>query len=207
MSSRARTLANFGDGIATADIGDGQITTAKIADGDVTSAKLFSGFANGITQADIFRLTSNKSLTQNVTSDITANLERADDATSGLLGSGMSESSGVFTFPETGVYLVSLFAVFERTGNGASRIQVNVNVSTDSGANYDQVATGESGLVTHSSTTVNHGSCSSFVLVDVTNASTFRIKFAAFTDSNGVNVAGNTDSHKTAFSFIRLGDT
>jgi len=40
--TRARDIANFGDGIATADIGDGQITTAKIADGDVSAAKLAS---------------------------------------------------------------------------------------------------------------------------------------------------------------------
>ena len=96
--SRARQIADFGDGIATADIDDGAVTAAKIN----------SAVGLGITQADIWRLTSDKSLTGGVTSDITANLERADDATSGLIGSGVSESSGEFTFPETGIYLVSI---------------------------------------------------------------------------------------------------
>jgi hypothetical protein len=43
MSSRARTIADFGDGIATADIGDGQITTAKIASDAITDALLPAG--------------------------------------------------------------------------------------------------------------------------------------------------------------------
>jgi hypothetical protein len=41
--SRARTIADFGDGIATADIGDGQITTAKIASDAITDALLPAG--------------------------------------------------------------------------------------------------------------------------------------------------------------------
>ena len=41
--TRARTIANFGDGIATADIGDGQITAAKLASGAITSAALPAG--------------------------------------------------------------------------------------------------------------------------------------------------------------------
>jgi len=41
--TRARDIANFGDGIATADIGDGQITTAKIASGAITDALLPAG--------------------------------------------------------------------------------------------------------------------------------------------------------------------
>ena len=42
-----------------------------------------------------------------VQSYITANLERVDNATFGKIGTGMTESSGVFTFPSTGIYLVT----------------------------------------------------------------------------------------------------
>ena len=57
MSSRARTLANFGDGIATADIGDGQITAAKLASGAITSAALPAGSVidfQSVTKTDTF---------------------------------------------------------------------------------------------------------------------------------------------------------
>jgi hypothetical protein len=49
--SRARTIADFGDGIATADIGDGQITTAKIASDAITDALLPAGSVLQVVQA------------------------------------------------------------------------------------------------------------------------------------------------------------
>ena len=58
--------------------------------------------AVGITEAYQWRLTADK--TDN--SDITANLER-NDTNFSVIGSGMSESSGIFTFPQTGIYLIT----------------------------------------------------------------------------------------------------
>ena len=49
---------------------------------------------------DVFRLTTTLTTTA---ADITANLERADDATIGKLGGNMTVSSGDFTFPSTGI--------------------------------------------------------------------------------------------------------
>jgi hypothetical protein len=69
---------------------------------------------SGITEADQFRLTA--SVTANA--DITANLERCDNASFGKIGTGMSESSGIFTFPSTGTYQVISAATFN--GNGTT---------------------------------------------------------------------------------------
>ena len=54
---------------------------------------------NFITMVDVFRLTANQSGGTNA--DITSNLERVDDASFSKIGTGMTESSGVFTFPST----------------------------------------------------------------------------------------------------------
>ena len=59
-----------------------------------------------ISEADMFRLTANQSGGTNA--DITANLERVDDASFSKIGTGMTESSGIFTFPSTGLYFVIL---------------------------------------------------------------------------------------------------
>jgi hypothetical protein len=48
-----------------------------------------------------FRLTTNLSTSGAV---ITSNWEAADDASSGTVGSAITQSSGIFTFPSTGVY-------------------------------------------------------------------------------------------------------
>ena len=58
---------------------------------------------------DVFRLTTTLTTTD---ADITANLERADDAVIGKLGGNMTESSGIFTFPSTGIYKINWFTFY-----------------------------------------------------------------------------------------------
>ena len=56
-----------------------------------------------------FRLTAD--LTNPGNADITANLERVDDAAFSKIGTGMSLSSGIYTFPSTGVYRIQCLLV------------------------------------------------------------------------------------------------
>jgi hypothetical protein len=156
-----------------------------------------SGFANGITEADVWRLTA--TLTSN--GDITANLERADDASSGLIGSGVSQASGIFTFPSTGIYLV--INVLYADVQSSDSVSLNTNVSTDGGSTYDTVASSVAGL--GADFRANQGV--SFALVDVTNTANVKVKFTASSIGSGTQVAGGTDGNATHFTFIRLGDT
>ena len=57
----------------------------------------------GITEFDMHRLTS--SITA-ATDPITSNIERVDDATFSKIGTGVSQSSGVWSFPSTGLWQV-----------------------------------------------------------------------------------------------------
>ena len=63
----------------------------------------FSHLKTGITEADMYRLTGSFNSDQD---PISSNLERVDDATFGKLGTGVTPSSGIFTFATTGLYLV-----------------------------------------------------------------------------------------------------
>jgi len=186
--------------VTTAKIGSNAVTTAKIADANVTSAKMFSGFANGITEADQWRLTT--SLTGSIDGDITTNLERSDDATFAKIGTGMTESSGIFTFPATGLYWVQ----FRFTGTNSSDDAANffIDVSNNSGSSYDAVARGLQGEG-NATNSYNTGICSSFI--NVTNASTFRVKFSLSSTSANFGLSGNTLYSVTSFNFIRLGDS
>ena len=63
---------------------------------------LTSGFTNGFTgMANQWRITADFTGAGN---PIAANWELADTAGYGSLGSNMTQSSGVFTFPATGMY-------------------------------------------------------------------------------------------------------
>ena len=58
-----------------------------------------SGLVSGITMADIWRVTGGFNTSGG---DITTNWERADTVQYGTIGTGLTESSGIFSFPQTG---------------------------------------------------------------------------------------------------------
>ena len=144
-------------------------------------------FANaGISMADQWRLNANKT----GTGVISANLERVDTDGYGQLGTGMTESSGNFTFPSTGIYLIGLTIATDN----------NVNVSietTQNNSSYNAAAVAKADNSTQTGTTQ--------FIFDVTDTSTHKVNFNVFSISG--TLQGSTDLNNTSFTFIRLGDT
>ena len=68
------------------------------------SALSFGEVSAGITEADQWRVTTNFNSNSSAYL-ITSNWER-NDTHFDKIGTGMTESSGVFTFPSTGIYLI-----------------------------------------------------------------------------------------------------
>ena len=157
----------------------------------------------GVTQYDIWRITANLAL-QTSGTIISANWERADDATATYIGNGMSQSSGVFTFPVTGKWEIRVDACLN-SGDGEMHYgQVDVMISSDSGSSYDRVSRGLGGCTSGGS----YGNLSTTCLIDVTNASTFRCKFDALASNNNQSyLVGNTGFNYSEFIFKRIGDT
>ena len=154
----------------------------------------------GITMADQFRLSA--SLSNPGNGVISTNFERPDNASFNRIGTGMTESSGVFTFPQTGLYLVSW--CFVLLNNTDAAVNFYTQVSSDSGSSYDNVARGLTGN-SDSGNAYNMGT--TFVYVNVTNASTFRVRFNIDSTSSTTTLSGNTAYNVTHFTFIRLGDS
>ena len=154
----------------------------------------------GITEADQFRLTAQL---QANADPISSNLERVDDATFSKIGTGMSLSSGVYTFPSTGLYLVGCHAEFQISQDIGAEVQTFV--SSNSGSNYDIVAVAMGGK---QGSNFAHFTSYSCTYVNVTDASTFRVKFKAdgFA-STDTRLRGDTGYNMTSFDFIRLGDS
>ena len=187
------------DGSVDADtLASNAVTTAKIANSSVTADKA-SGTVKGLVMVDQWRKDSQVTGNQ----DPITGWERVDNHFSLQGSAGMSESSGVWTFPQTGLYLVTY------TGHGylngtTSYIGLYFSVSTDSGSSYESPAIGHAYFGAQGS-----GYCggSNQVVLNVTNASTFRFKIA-FTSSNnsGVILQGHSSRTLTNITFIRLGD-
>jgi hypothetical protein len=176
------------------------IETNSVADSAITVAKT-SGV--GITMSDQWRLTTDFTASDTNANNITANLERVDTAGQALLGTGMTESSGVFSFPSTGIYLVRAFGTFEK--NGDSRYNVMGIRVTVNNSSYTGVAQGNVFIQqTRSAGTSNVGIAES--LVDVTNTSNVKVYFYTQID-NGATVVSSSTTNSTYFTFTRLGDT
>jgi hypothetical protein len=155
----------------------------------------------GITVADQWRLTTN--LTGVTAQFITANLEQIDSSGQGTLGSAMTESSGVFTFPSTGIYLVG-FSLYVYASNSDGFVDGEIHVTTNN-SSYAEVANSTAGIETAGDTVGN--SSLAQTLIDVTDTSNVKVKFYVDTLNTTTQVVGSTSATKTGFTFIRLGDT
>lgn len=206
-ASALLTSADIQDGqITTAKIADTAVTTAKITDANITSAKLGSDVSLGITFYETMRLTAN--LGSGTGADINGTFESTDTGNPAkklIGGSGMSASSGIFTFPATGMYLLMcrlrFFADADIQYNNFTIRTTNDNFSS----NDVESAEASASWGTHYSSTNLENMALDYVF-DCENTSThkFKMKYAS---TGTITVAGNTDANNTYVTVIRLGDT
>jgi len=184
----------------------GNVTAGKFLKVDSVSGSGTTGVgtmtfasAGGITEIDTYRLTSDLT-SSNWTLD--ANLERADHQTFSKLGTGMTESSGIFTFPSTGFYLVQYHQ--NVTSNADRRAVYAKIMTTHDNGTYVEHYTSDSVARVESNYTATMASVA--VVVDVTDTTNIKVKFGGSSTGSCI-VSGNTNANTTYMTFIRLGDT
>ena len=179
-----------------------KIDVANMVTGAVPVANggtaLTSGFVNGITMANQWRITGDFTDDAN---PISSNIEQADTDGYGKIGSDMSVSSGIWTFPSTGVYLLQ-FECYVTADNIDGLISMFIETTTD-GTNYSETSTKEFGV----SRASDKQMCSTMAIFDVTNTTTHKCRFSLTNANSDTTTHGNTSKSETSFTFIRLGDT
>jgi len=189
------------DGSVDADtLATNAVTTAKIANSAVTSIKT-SGLG-GLTVADQWRITSDGTMGTDTTTNFTSNWERSDTYGAAQLGSGMTESSGIFTFPSTGIYNIIANQVFSRTRAANRYAHLQLRTTTDN-SSYNVAATGGAGF----GQDYQQNTASLSFLFDVTNTSTHKVRFSAYTNRSSIVYRGGTDANTNSYIFIKLGET
>ena len=187
------------NGIVDTDmLANDAVATAKIADSAVTSAK--SSGLGGLTMVDQWRLSDTGS---EFNGNFTSHWERCDSYGFGQLGTGMTESSGVFTFPSTGIYRIDAQGHSKRTDNiTIPEIDFVIQSTTDN-SNYNalSMSTGHIGGANNSYAVAY---CSA--IFDVTNVTTHKIKLYC-NATNPTNFRGNSNTTRTGLMFMKLGDT
>jgi hypothetical protein len=174
------------------------IGTNSIADDAVTAAKA-TGI--GVTEADTWRLSTSFTATSGSTQHISSNWERDDTYANGNLGTGMTESSGVFSFPSTGFYLVThiVGSNFNAgTGYLTSTIQITLNNSS-----FNSAAESNSHIA---GVAANYNSQAAQKIFDITDVSNQKVRFV-YDTGHQLTVMGGTNGNTTFATFIKLGDT
>ena len=156
----------------------------------------------GITEFDQFYLSAN------ITSDgdITSNLVRNNfSSAASQIGTGMTESSGIFSFPTTGKYLIICNGTFNC--NGSDNVIIYTATTTNN-SSYTNVAIAIDGN-NSSSGTSRTGQATSMFFIDVTDVSQVKVKFVAASIGTDSSIRGDSTGStlSTGFIFIRLGDT
>ena len=154
--------------------------------------------AGGITMVDQWRTTSNISSD----TDPITNLERNDSAYFSKIGSGMSESSGTFTFPQTGIYQIYIQSRAQAAQDTAF---LSIKLTTNN-SSYSESSYGTISLIDAGSGALAQAGIFASIIFDVTDTTTHKCRFATGSMSNAV-FYGDTNTSLTAFTFIRLGDT
>ena len=156
--------------------------------------------AGGISMMDNWRLASGLVAS---TQDLTSGWER-NDSNFSKIGAGMTESSGIFTFPETGIYRID-FSVGATHTNQQVRYIGGIILLTDNGLDSG-FAERASGYQSLSNDVVPYCNVYLTAIFDVTNTSTHKAKFRVEAE-HSITYDGSSSSNRTYAIFTRLGDT
>ena len=151
---------------------------------------------------DQWRVTTNGSVSQSTSTTVT-NWERVDGTGFGTLNGGMTESSGIFTFPSTGIYKVEFIPYFNDTESNNS-IRGLIQTTTNN-SSYDTRAQNPTNIADID--TYNYGSVYVSILFDVTNTSTHKVKFNLYSSYGGFDYNGDSSTNETYATFTRVGGT
>ena len=154
------------------------------------------GGGGGLSEADTWIMTADLAASAN---PISANLSRPTGTLQNYLGTGMTESSGIFTFPSTGYWLI-MFHGWVTIDSNSSSGYLYIMTTNDNSV-YDDIAQarfyGNSGFQSTIRTSA---------IIDVTDLANDKVRFR-FAETGASTLKGGSIEMQTGFHFIKLGDT
>lgn len=155
--------------------------------------------AAGLSFASQWRLTAD--FTGDV-APITSSLIKIDTPLGfGQLGADMTLLSGIFTFPDTGYWLIQFKTQFH--ANVVSMVNAGIIKTTTNNSTYATAAWASVGMSAGNHET---GSTAEYIF-DVTDTAQCKCRFDIDVDAVGVTTMGNAIQNETCMTFIKLGDT
>tara|TARA_R100000322_G_scaffold19730_1_gene12576 strand:+ start:894 stop:1517 length:624 start_codon:yes stop_codon:yes gene_type:complete len=164
---------------------------------------------NGITMLDQYYLNTQKSGTAGEEIFMNTNFDRVTGNITGaaVIGTGMTKSSEVFSFPSTGIYHLRFRSnVMLDSGTSANRYAENkIYVTTNNGGSYSLVSMGLDGIVSGSGE--RFGNPIAEFYFDVTDTSTHKCKFSVQSGNDAYKLIVSGGRLDTVVNFMKIGDT
>ena len=184
------------------------VTTEIIRGSGANSTKVIQLNSSGevspeylVSDIDQWRLDQNIAVT---TSDtvISTGWERVDTATQGKIGTGMTQSSGVFTFPRTGMWLVSFIGTLNRNSSDVTNIMGSLVATSGSGGTTDNmVAKG----FTNVSSSGTYSQMFAQSVVNVSATADVKVKAEIVATGTGADLLGTSLINYTSLTFTYIG--
>jgi hypothetical protein len=167
----------------------------------MTRANFVSGLG-GLTEADMWnKRDSDQTISAGTTTTVTG-WSRVSGTGYAKIGTGLSESSGVFSFGATGIYLINCGITFgDPDSNNYLNNQIHVTTNNSSYGVVSQQST-----FFPSSGSGRPSSAFNQYILDVTDTSNVKFKIRVF-GQNAFTIDIDTDRASTFVSAIKLGDT
>jgi hypothetical protein len=158
---------------------------------------------DGITEVDQWYVTSNFTGSVN---PISSNLARYTSA-GGYLGSGMTQSSGTFTFPSTGFWKIDVEGTVTRIEGGRQSRHQEINIlATTNNSSYSTISQAQAGYFDNYDAGYRYIGCFSSVVFDCTDTSTHKVRFQTVVQDND-SQGCRWDTPYLKMAFIKLADT
>ena len=148
-----------------------------------------------------WRLSENETIAS--AGEVVTDWERPTETGTGTYITGMSHSSGVFTFPKSGIYRVQFTCTFYHSDN-KRYVGIQMYISTNSGGSFSEIAKNYTSIYENDSNAYATGTTTMYL--DIQDASTYRVRFAC-NAQNDVTLYGANDETRTTVLFERIAST
>ena len=193
----------------TSTTGGADITfKLPVADGSAGQVLTSDGSGNlswkypSIAFADQWRLTTEFS---GDADPITTAVQRVNSTGQGTIGAQMSPSSGIWTFPATGIWQVSMHSEHSHSSLDDHAVQVYIKATTNNGTAWSDVSLSKTNNVNDSTNAATHNDVST--LIDVTDVGQVKVAFKVDCQHASTETKSSDATNRTSFTFLRLGDT
>lgn len=157
------------------------------------------GISRPVSEFDSWYLTSSISYAANAPLVLANNWTR-EALTFSKIGTGLSQSSGIFSFPKTGMYLIfSQFYTQSSSNSAYGEIYVDITINNST---YNIKTISETSYFS----SIVYQSITSITPINVTDITNIKFRFR-FTSGTNVSIIGDTTTYRSYFSCIRLGDS